>query len=210
MAKIITIKTQKAWDKLPKEFVKDTIIQVKSLRGVCISHTPKNSRVEIHGYSSSSPTIVTVCNNAIIYTYDDTSVRAKDDSVVFSMGDGGIIAENNSSVILHGQAEVGAWHTATVMVHGNGNFEAMNKSVVTFHDGMEVHESKFKNGDRVFIPEICKIGNVISIMRNKKFAGVCYVVEINGNSYILPNTAIRYLNESKLIKATKLHEFVYG
>lgn len=114
--KIITIKSQKEFDSLPKEFAKRVTVKIKDCYCVINRHIT-NARVE--GRGKSYIDIKTGCLTA----YDKCHVFAKNNSTV--------IAKNNSNIIAKDCSKIDARDNAIVTALDNSHVEARDNVEVT-------------------------------------------------------------------------------
>ena len=117
--KVITIKTQKEFDKLPDKFDEYMVIEIKSSENIviCIKRAWENSSV---------------------IARENSSVIARENSSVEARGNSSVEARENSSVIARENSSVIAWENSSVIARENSSVEACDNSSVEARDNSSV------------------------------------------------------------------------
>ena len=147
----ITVKTQKEWDDVPKEFEGHIYIQSKEKiviaqrKGFCVVARGNSSVVawensSVVAWENSSVVArenssVEARGNSSVVAWENSSVEARENSSVEARGNSSVVAWGNSSVEARGNSSVVAWENSSVVARGNSSVVARgNSSVVAWEN----------------------------------------------------------------------------
>jgi len=127
--KIIEIKTQAQFEKLPGNFKSYTLIKILG-KDIIINRAWGNASVE-------------AWDNASVIASDNASVEARDNASVEALGNASVRAWGNASVRAWDNASVRAWGNASVEAWDNASVKAfMNTIIRIFSDGVKILEAR--------------------------------------------------------------------